>query len=74
MTVNLTETTLYVVIIFVLMGIQIYQLVQTRKLEKECRDLWDQLGTLTFSVTAKMLEMQKDLNDKQDKNENKRNS
>jgi hypothetical protein len=74
MTVNLTETTLYVVIILVLMGIQIYQLVQTRKLEKECADLWDQLGTLTFSVTAKMLEMQKDINDKQDKNENKRNS
>jgi high-affinity nickel permease len=67
MTVNLTETTLYVVIILVLMGIQIYQLVQTRKLEKECRDLWDQLGTLTFSITNKMLEMQKDLNDKQDK-------
>ncbi len=74
MTVNLTETTLYVVIILVLMGIQIYQLVQTRKLEKECRDLWDQLGTLTFSITNKMLDMQKDLNTKQDKNENKRNS
>jgi hypothetical protein len=67
MTVNLTETTLYVVIILILMGIQIYQLVQTRKLEKECRDLWDQLGTLTFSITNKMLEMQKNLNDKQDK-------
>ena len=74
MTVNLTETTLYVVIILVLMGIQIYQLVQTRKLEKECRDLWDQLGTLTFSITNKMFDMQKDLNSKQDKNENKRNS
>jgi high-affinity nickel permease len=67
MTINLTETTLYVAIIVVLMGIQIYQLVQTRKLEKECKDLWDQIGTLTFSVTTKMLEMQKDLNDKQDK-------
>jgi hypothetical protein len=74
MTINLTETTLYVAIIVVLMAIQIYQLVQTKKLEKECKDLWDQLGTLTFSVTAKMFEMQKDINDKQDKNENKRNS
>lgn len=74
MTINLTETTLYVVIIVVLMAIQIYQLVQTKKLEKECKDLWDQIGTLTFSVTTKMLEMQKDLNSKQDKNENKRNS
>ena len=67
MTINLTETTLYVAIIVVLMSIQIYQLVQTKKLEKECKDLWDQIGTLTFSVTTKMLEMQKDLNDKQDK-------
>ena len=67
MTINLTETTLYVVIIVVLMALKIYQLVQTKKLEKECKDLWDQIGTLTFSVTTKMLEMQKDLNDKQDK-------
>jgi hypothetical protein len=67
MTINLTETTLYVAIIVVLMGIQIYQLVQTKKLEKECKDLWDQLGTLTFSITSKILDMQKDLNDKQDK-------
>jgi hypothetical protein len=74
MTVNLSETTLYIVIIIVLMGIQIYQLDQTRKLEKECKDLWDQLGTLTFSITSKMLDIQKDLNSKQDKNENKRNS
>jgi len=67
MTVNLSETTLYIVIILVLMGLQIYQLVQTRKLERECKDLWDQLGTLTFSITNKMLDMQKDLNTKQDK-------
>ena len=67
MTINLTETTLQVAIIVVLMGIQIYQLVQTKKLEKECKDLWDQIGTLTFSVTSKILDMQKDLNDKQDK-------
>ena len=67
MTINLTETTLYVAIIVILMAIQIYQLVQTKKLEKECKDLWDQIGTLTFSVTSKILDMQKDLNDKQDK-------
>jgi len=67
MTINLTETTLYVAIIVVLMAIQIYQLVQTKKLEKECKDLWDQIGTLTFSVTSKILDMQKDLNSKQDK-------
>jgi len=67
MTINLTETTLYVAIIVVLMAIQIYQLVQTKKLEKECKDLWDQIGTLTFSVTSKILDMQKDLNNKQDK-------
>ena len=67
MTINLTETALYVAIIVVLMAIQIYQLVQTKKLEKECKDLWDQLGTLTYSITGKFLDMQKDLNNKQDK-------
>ena len=40
----------------------------------EIKDLWDQIGTLTFSITGKFLEVRNDLNNKQDKNENKRNS
>jgi phage-related tail protein len=74
MTVTLTIETLYIAIIVILMVLQIYQFTRVKYLEKEVKDLWDQIGTLTFSITGKFLEVQKDLNDKQDKNENKRNS
>lgn len=74
MTVTLTIETLYIAIIIILMIIQIYQLTRVKNLEKEVKDLWDQIGTLTFSITGKFLEVRNDLNNKQDKNENKRNS
>jgi hypothetical protein len=74
MTVTLTIETLYIAIIVILMIIQIYQLTRVKYLEKEVKDLWDQIGTLTFSITGKFLEVQNDLNNKQEKNENKRNS
>ncbi len=74
MTITLTIETLYIAIIVILMALQIYQFTRVKYLEKEVKDLWDQIGTLTFSITGKFLEVQKDLNDKQDKNENKRNS
>lgn len=67
MTINLTETNIYIGIIVVLTLIQIYQQVKIKNLEKECKDLWDQLGTLTYTITTKMLEIHKDLNSKQDK-------
>ena len=67
MTVTLTIETLYIAIIVILMIIQIYQLTRVKYLEKEVKDLWDQIGTLTYSITGKFLDMQKDLNDKQDK-------
>ena len=67
MTVTLTIETLYIAIIVVLMALQIYQFTRVKYLEKEVKDLWDQIGTLTFSITGKFLEVQKDLNDKQDK-------
>jgi len=74
MTVTLTIETLYIAIIVILMIIQIYQLTRVKYLEKEVKDLWDQIGTLTFSITGKFLEVRNDLNNKQDKNENKHNS
>lgn len=74
MTVTLTIETLYIAIIVILMVLQIYQITRVKYLEKEIKDLWDQIGTLTFSITGKFLEVRNDLNNKQDKNENKRNS
>ena len=74
MTVTLTIETLYIAIIVILMILQIYQFTRVKYLEKEIKDLWDQIGTLTFSINGKFLEVRNDLNNKQDKNENKRNS
>ena len=67
MTVTFTPEHIYIGIIVVLVGLQIYQLRLINKLEKECDDIWAQLGTLVGNITSQMLSMQKDINDKQDK-------
>lgn len=67
MTVTFTPEQLYVGIILILIGIQIYQQRLIKKLEQECDDIWAQLGTLVGSITSQILSMQKDIGDKQDK-------
>lgn len=74
MTINLTQEHLYVGIILILMAIQVYQQKRISKLEKEVDDIWLQLGVITQGITTKLMDLLKDLNNKQDKNENKRNS
>ena len=67
MTVTLTPEHLYIGIIIILVGLQIYQLRLVNKLEKECDDIWAQLGTLVGNITSQILSLQKDLNGKEDK-------
>ena len=67
MTLTFTPEQLYIGIIVVLIGIQIYQQRLIKKLEKETEDIWAQLGTLVGSLTTQILGMQKDINSKQDK-------
>jgi hypothetical protein len=67
MTVTFTPEHIYIGIIVILVGLQIYQLRLINKLEKECDDIWSQLGTLVGNITSQILSMQKDINDKQDK-------
>jgi hypothetical protein len=67
MTVTFTPEHLYIGIIVILLGLQIYQLRLIKKLEKECDDIWAQLGTLVGSITSQILSLQKDINSKQDK-------
>jgi hypothetical protein len=67
MTITFTQEHLYIGIIVVLIGLQIYQLRLINKLEKECDDIWAQLGTLVGNITSQILSLQKDLNGKQDK-------
>ena len=67
MTVTLTQEHLYLGIIIILAGLQIYQLRLIKKLEKECDDIWAQLGTLVSNITSQILSLQKDINGKEDK-------
>jgi hypothetical protein len=67
MTVTLTQEHLYLGIIIILAGLQIYQFRLIKKLEKECDDIWAQLGTLVGSVTKEIISIQKDIASKQDK-------
>ena len=67
MTITFTQEHLYIGIIVVLIGLQIYQLRLIKKLEKECDDIWAQLGTLVGNITSQILSLQKDLNGKEDK-------
>ena len=67
MTLTFTPEQLYIGIIVVLIGIQIYQQRLIKKLEKETEDIWAKLGTVVGSLTTQILGMQKDINSKQDK-------
>ena len=67
MTVTLTQEHFYIGIIIVLIGIQIYQQRLIKSLEKECDDIWAQLGTLVGSVSKELVSIQKDIANKQDK-------
>ena len=67
MTITFTQEHFYIGIIIVLVGLQLYQLRLIRKLEKDCDDIWAQLGTLVGNITSQILSLQKDLNSKEDK-------
>ena len=64
MTVTLTHEHLYIAIIFILMGIQIYQRNSIKKLEKEVDDIWSQMATLVANISIQLTASQKDKNDK----------
>lgn len=67
MTITFTQEHLYVGIIIILVAIQIYQQRTIKALEKECDDIWAQLGTLVGSVSKEIISIQKDIANKQDK-------
>jgi hypothetical protein len=64
MTVTLTPEHLYIGIIFILMGIQIYQRNSIKKLEKEVDDIWSQMAALVANISIQLTASQKDKNDK----------
>ena len=62
MTINITETGLYIATIVILIAIQIYHQKRISKLEKEVDDIWLQLGVITQGITTKLMDLLKDLN------------
>ncbi len=67
MTITFTQEHLYIGIIVILVGIQIYQQRIIRNLEKECDDIWAQLGALVGNMSKEIISIQKDIANKQDK-------
>ena len=67
MTVTITETSFYLGVVLFLVVLQIYHQVQIKRLERETKQLWEQISILVVSISAQMLQQQKDLNEKQDK-------
>jgi hypothetical protein len=74
MTIQVTQEWLYVAIILVLMGIQIYQQTKLKKLYQEATDIWEQLSVLTMTIANKFTEFDTKLTQLEktvDKNESK---
>ena len=67
MTVTITEASFYLGVALFLLVAQVYHQIQIKKLEKDAKQLWEQIGILVVSISAQMLQQQKDINEKQDK-------
>lgn len=70
MTVTFTQEHLYLSIILILMGIQMFQWKQIFTLKSEVQKLWNQISVWNTMVAMKFLETQKDI----DKLNNKENN
>jgi len=69
MNITITMEHIYMFIVFLLMGIQIYQNIQLDKSKKEINKLWDQISTWNTMVAMKLLENQKEINKLQENKE-----
>lgn len=70
MNVTITSDHVYMFVIFLLMGIQIYQNIQLSKTKGEVDKLWDQISLWNTMVAMKLLDTQKEI-DKLNNKENK---
>ena len=69
MNITITSDHVYMFIVFLLMGIQIYQNIQLDRAKKEIDKLWDQISTFNNMVAIKLLENQKEINKLQENKE-----
>ena len=67
MTFTITDTTIYVGVTILLIGIQLYHQWVIKNIQKETKQIWEQIGILVISLGAQLGEVQKNLNQKKDK-------
>lgn len=67
MTFTITDTTIYIGIIFLLIGIQLYQQWLIKRVESETKQIWEQIGVIVVSLGVQLGTMQKSLDQKKDK-------
>lgn len=67
MTFTVTDNTIYIGIIFLLIGIQLYQQWLIKRVESETKQIWEQIGVIVVSLGVQLGTMQKNLDQKKDK-------
>ena len=67
MTVTIQPEHIYVAIILFLMIMQVALHRSVKRLERDNEKLWDQMANLLANVTSRLMELQRDISSKQDK-------
>lgn len=67
MTVTIQPEHIYVAIILFLMIMQVALHRSVKRLERDNEKLWDQMANLLANVTSRLMELQRDISNKQDK-------
>lgn len=64
MTVTLSESALYIGVTVLLIGLQIYQQIMIRNLQKDIKRLWEQAASSAIILFSKVDELDKKVNNK----------
>ena len=64
MTVQITTETVYLGVTIILLAIQIWQHYRITKLESQTTQLWNQISILVASISSKLLDLDKKIDDK----------
>jgi hypothetical protein len=64
MTIELTEQSVYIGVVIILMAIQIWQHYKITKLETQTFQIWNQISILVASISSKLLDLDKKIDDR----------
>jgi hypothetical protein len=65
MTITLTESTVYIGVTVLLVGLQLYQQFIIRNLQKDIKRLWEQAATSAIVLYSKVGDLEKQVKDKE---------